>query len=90
MIVLHESAHCLQYDVQKTADGLAASFYAAALEQDADVQSIELACKLGLDGKGMYLSLWKWFLNVTRGRAGRDVTHGTPAARIELVTKAKC
>jgi hypothetical protein len=83
VIVLHEIAHCLQYQ-----DGSAARIgRGPALELDADRRAAELACALGLDGPRLLHDLFVWAY-ATLGYVG-DEGHGTSAERISQGAAAR-
>lgn len=85
IILLHETGHCLQKQ---------SGFYSpyeyrrnpVPFELEADRQSADLACGLGLDGKRLLQDTFKW-THDTFGYDGDD-NHGTLAERISMGEKA--
>lgn len=79
LIFLHEVGHCLQDQ-----DGLLGGYITqegrVAIELDADRYAADLACRFGLDGKGLLHDLFIWARD-TFGYNG-DSDHGTLAQRM--------
>lgn len=77
IILLHETGHCLQAQE----GGLGSySIEPKRFELDADRRSADLACGLGLDGRGLLRQTFQWAHDAF-GYDG-DENHGTLAQRI--------
>jgi hypothetical protein len=75
MVTLHEAGHCLQHQA-----GILYVTDTVTLELDADRYAADLACSLGLDGRGLLHDLFVWAFRVY-GYDG-DPRHGTMVERI--------
>jgi len=61
MVVLHETGHCLQdQEGLLRMPGPRSLAENQALELDADRRSADMACRLGLDGRGLIIRLLEW------------------------------
>ena len=84
MILLHEAGHCLQYQ-----EGLLGDYRndPKKYELDADRRAADLACGMGMDGRGMLKDLFVWAREVL-GYTG-DMWHGTSDERMAQGDRAR-
>lgn len=87
IILLHETGHCLQFQADPLAHVRNYRADPVKYELDADRRSADLACALGLDGRGLLRQTFQWAHDAF-GYNGDD-NHGTLEQRMSQADNAR-